>query len=88
MSDNRAAIIPSSSTVGSADFSKNEAGSRPAVSPTTNMISKLRDAFRTFGPFDGTLFLIGALIMIYNLWRTATSGVVADKPARLAPAAA
>lgn len=26
------------------------------------MIAKLRDAFRTFGPFDGTLFLIGRLL--------------------------
>lgn len=62
MSDNRAAIIPSSSAAGSADFSKNEAGSRPAVPPATNMISKLLDAFRTFGPFDGMLFLIGRLL--------------------------
>jgi cytochrome c oxidase cbb3-type subunit I len=36
----------------------------------------------------GVLFLIGALIMIYNLWRTATSGAAAEKPARLAAAAA
>ncbi|MGE0424729.1 MAG: cbb3-type cytochrome c oxidase subunit I, partial [Reyranellaceae bacterium] len=36
----------------------------------------------------GVLFLTGALIMIYNLWRTVTSGEKAERPARLAVAAA
>ncbi|MBX3499066.1 MAG: cytochrome-c oxidase, cbb3-type subunit I [Alphaproteobacteria bacterium] len=36
----------------------------------------------------GVLFLTGALIMIYNLWRTVTSGEKAEKPVRLAVAAA
>ncbi|MBV9835400.1 MAG: cytochrome-c oxidase, cbb3-type subunit I [Alphaproteobacteria bacterium] len=36
----------------------------------------------------GVLFLTGGLIMIYNLWRTVTSGEKAEKPVRLAVAQA
>jgi cytochrome c oxidase cbb3-type subunit 1 len=44
--------------------------------------------FYVIRAFGGLLFLIGALVMVYNLWRTARGEIRAEEPLVRAPAAA
>ena len=44
--------------------------------------------FYVIRAFGGLLFLIGALVMVYNLWRTVRGEIRAEEPLVRAPAAA